>query len=89
MIIDPYESTAKSAISPSEDCFAIVPDDDADLPRATKSLYVGTGGDIVLKPVDSDGDTLFANVPNGAILPVRVQAVRSSGTTASDIVGLA
>lgn len=51
-----------------------------------RSLYVGTGGDIVVTMAGTD--VTFANVPDGTFLPVEGSDVKSSGTTASDIVAL-
>lgn len=89
MFQDPYADTAKSVIAPAADCFAIVPNDSAELAKGTKAIFIGTGGDIVLKSVASEADVTFRNLPDGSILDVRVRAVRATGTTASDIVGLA
>ncbi|MGB3166557.1 MAG: hypothetical protein WBA68_07275 [Alteraurantiacibacter sp.] len=89
MFDDPFAHTNDSPIAPSEDCFAITPDDAADLPRATKAIYVGEGGDVTLVPVRGEDAVTFRNLPAGAILDVRVRAVRAIGTTASAIVGLA
>ena len=61
---------------------------DADLPEVTRGIYVGTAGDLVVRPSDGGGDVTFAGVPAGSILPVRVSQVRAA-TTASDLVGLA
>lgn len=89
MPIDPFEEYRDSPVAPARDAFAITPQDGADLSVAPKAIYVGTGGSVVLRGVDSSGDTVFANVATGTILPVRVRAIRATGTTASDIVGLA
>ncbi len=89
MPFDPFESSSDSLIAPAKAAFAIAPDDVADLPGATKAVYVGTGGDITARPVDGDSDVTFRNVVSGTILPVRLRAVRAGGTTAADLVGLA
>jgi hypothetical protein len=89
MIHDPFENAADSPIAPAERCFAIAPDDNLELPMATKALYVGTGGDVTVRPVRGGEDVAFRNVPDGTILDIRVIAVRAAGTTAADIVGLA
>lgn len=89
MIDDPFANTANSLISPALECFEITPDDSSDLATATKAIYVGTGGDIVLRAIGSDSDVTLRNTIGGSIIDVRVRAIRSSGTTASDIVGLA
>jgi hypothetical protein len=50
---------------------------------------VGTGGDLVGRAAGSNADVTFKNLASGQILDVRLQYVRASGTTATDIVGLA
>lgn len=60
---------------------------DTNTVEKTRGLYVGTGGDITV--VNLQGNSVvFANVPDGTILPIRITAVKATGTTASDIVGL-
>lgn len=88
MLHDPYEHTAASVTAPAETCFAIAPDDAAELPVATKAIFIGTGGDVTLRLVADEEDVAFRNLASGSILDVRVRAIRASGTTASDIVGL-
>lgn len=76
-------------MTPASRCFAITPHDTAELEFVTKAIYVGSTGDLILRPVNGDSDVLFRNVPGGFILDVRARAVRMVGTTASDLVGLA
>ncbi len=89
MFKDPFSHTINNPTSPAEICFAIVPDDNADIQMATKALYVGQGGNLRLVSVRNENAISFMNVPSGAILDVRVRQVLATGTTASDIVGLA
>lgn len=89
MIADPFRNSAPSASSPSDTCFAVVPSDSAELPLATKAIFIGSGGDVRLRPLNGSTDVTFRNLPDGSVLDVRVRAIRASGTTASDIVGLA
>ena len=89
MILDPFSKSVDSPMAPAEYCFAITPNDSAELPRATKALYVGQAGDITLRSVRGDADVLFRALPAGTILDVRTRAVRATGTTAAGIVGLA
>lgn len=89
MPFDPFEASSDSLIAPAKTAFEIVPDETADLPSATKAIYIGTGGDITARPVDADTDVAFRNVVAGTVLPVRLRAVRAGGTTAADLVGLA
>lgn len=54
----------------------------------TRGLYIGTGGTVAVVPVDGDTSVIFTNVANGTILPIQVTKVLSTGTSASDILGL-
>jgi hypothetical protein len=83
-----FSSTTDSLIAPARRCFAIQPDDTANLTILPKALFVGTGGNLVVGAVDSDADVVFANVPSGSVLDIRLIAIRATGTTASDLVGL-
>lgn len=89
MTHDPFASAADSPLAPAEHCFEIIPADNSDLEVATKAVYVGTGGDLTVRTVRGAAEVTFRNVPSGAILDIRLAAVRAAGTTASDIVGLA
>ena len=89
MLADPFRQSTDSPISPSEDCFAILPSDSADLPRATKAIFIGQAGDVTLLPVRGTSEVTFRNLAAGSILDVRVRAVRVTGTTAADLIGLA
>lgn len=86
---DPYDNFSSTPMTPAENCFAVVPSDTVELAQATKALYVGLGGNVTLRSLQGQADVTFLNVPSGAIIDVRVRAVRLSGTTASGIVGLA
>ena len=84
---DPFSST-DSVTSPSRDWFNIAPSDSADLSIIPKAIYVGTGGDLVVTSARTNSEVIFRNVPSGAVLDVRPAAVRETGTTAADLVGL-
>ena len=86
---DNFHHSSDSLISPAQSCFVIVPDDLQDLEQVTKAIFVGQGGDVTVRPLDNVSDVTFRNVAEGAILDIRISAVRASGTTAADIVGLA
>lgn len=89
MPADSFTGYSDSPFAPASTCFAINPSDSADLDAVTKAVYVGTGGDLVVRPVAGAADVVFRNVPSGGIIDVRVKAIRASGTTALDLVGLA
>lgn len=84
---DEFAKALKTIDSVAEKAYAITPDDNADLPKATRSVYVGTGGDLKVDMVS--GDTVeFKNVSDGSLLPVRVKRVYSTSTAAADLVAL-
>ncbi len=87
--MDAFDQFQDSVESPARQASAIVPHDATALPRITKALYIGHGGDITLRAVGSEADCLFAAVPGGTILPVRASHVRATGTSATAIVALA
>lgn len=84
---DPFSST-DSVTSPSREWFDIVPSDNADLSFIPKAIYVGTGGDLIVSSSRTNSEVVFRNVPSGSILDIRPAAIRDTGTTASDLVGL-
>jgi len=86
---DTFQNSSDSLIAPAQVCFQVTPDDVIELEAVTKAIYVGQSGDVTLRAVDSSADVTFRNVQGGSILDVRVSAIRSTGTSAGDIVGLA
>jgi hypothetical protein len=67
---------------------AITPNDATELQYVPKALYIGGAGNVsILAQEDSAPVTLTA-VPSGTIIPVRARIVRSTGTTATNIVAL-
>lgn len=51
-----------------------------------RTLFVGTGGNIAGRLVGDTTDRLWKNVPNGFFLPLVFQYIRSTGTTAADMI---
>lgn len=89
MILDPFGTASDSLIAPAREAFAVIPKDTGELNRATKAVYVGTGGDIVLRAVGSEEDVTLRNVAGGSVIAIRLRAVRATGTTAANLVGFA
>ena len=83
---DRYSNISPTPNSPASDAFAIVPGTDP-LSQVTNAIYVGTGGDVKLRAVNSAADVTYKNVPSGAYLSVRASYVYAVGTTASNLVG--
>lgn len=84
---DPFQTHADAAFAPSRAPFAIVPSDTQALALVPKGIYVGTGGDVVLRGIDGAADVTYRNLPDSSYVAVRALYVRLTGTTASDLVG--
>lgn len=69
--------------------FAITPSDTLDLTHPCQALYIGVAGNVTVTLAgDTGAGVLFKSVPVG-ILHVSAKRVWSTGTAATDIVGLA
>lgn len=86
---DSFQTMSDSPTAPSRAPFAISPSDSAALPRLPKAIFVGTGGDVTLRGVNSSADVVLRNVASGQVLDIRASHVRATGTTAADLIGLA
>lgn len=53
-----------------------------------QAIYCGGSGDLKVTPVNSAATVTFKRVPAGTTIPLQVQGVESTGTTATDIIGL-
>jgi hypothetical protein len=71
---------------PAQDAAVVTPSDTADQ-GLVRGLFIGGGGNVSL--VTAIGNTVvFTGVVAGSILPVRCTKVRSTDTTATNIVAL-
>lgn len=72
----------------------VTPNDSTVFDRVTRAIYVGTTGDVTVKMLTgpkantANNEIKFVNVPAGTELKIRVSAVKSTGTTANNIVAL-
>lgn len=64
---------------------AVTPSDTTFLSPST--IYVGSGGNVVVEPVVGGNTITFTNAPSGATIPVRVRRVLAA-TTATDLVAV-
>ena len=82
-----YEDISSSNITdPSAKLAAITPAD-TDLAQRTRGIYVGGSGNLAV--MDAYGTVVvFVDVLGGSILPLRVNQIRSTDTTATNIVAL-
>lgn len=78
-----YRSADSTA--PAHGAVAITPTDGVVFP-STRSLYVGTTGNLVVRMVDGQTVT-FTAVPVG-IFPIQVDIILATGTTAGNILAL-
>jgi hypothetical protein len=88
MPLDTFGAVLDSLIAPARNCFSITPNDTAVLPFLPKAVYVGTSGTLVVRAIDGSADVTFTNVANGTILDIRVTSIRSTGTAATNLIGL-
>ncbi len=85
---DIFANSADAPYAPATAALAVSPHDTNALSDIPKALYVGTGGDIVMRGVRGLADQTWRNVPSGTVLPFRAQYVRATGTTAAAILAL-
>lgn len=84
---DTFKMHSRGLTSPPEHAVAILPDDTGDLAITTRALFVGLAGDVTVR-MAGGGVVTLANVPAGTLLPIRVDRVLATGTTAGAILGL-
>jgi hypothetical protein len=84
---DRFAGYAGSLDDPASLCRNIEPSDSVPLPEVTRAIYIGAAGSLRL--VDASGNTsLFEGLVGGTILPVRIQQVLSTRTTATGLVAM-
>lgn len=86
---DRFDTQTDSLSLPARTLFAIIPHATNEIDPLPKAIFIGTGGNIMLRAADSTADVVLKNVSSGQILDIRARFIRASGTTATDIVGLA
>ncbi len=84
---DRFSRNLPSLISPATAAFPVTPDDTLDLSEITRAVYIGAGGALSVRMLSGDTVT-FSGVLAGSMLPLRIDRVFATGTTASGIVGL-
>lgn len=84
--MDKYQNFSDAPDTPSRAPYAVVPSDTAELSVVPKGIYVGIGGDVVLRGIDGTEDVTYRNLPDASYLAVRAQFVRATGTTASALI---
>jgi hypothetical protein len=87
---DPFATNSSSPTTPARRAAAVTPSDSADLAIYAKALWIGGAGSVAIIPVgNADGDSVvIAGCPAGALLPIQVRRVLTTGTTATAISAL-
>ena len=83
---DTFKTHSRGLTSPPEHAIAIVPSDAGTLANVTRALFVGVAGSVAVR-MSGGGSVTLANVPAGTLLPIRVDRVLATGTTAGGILG--
>lgn len=73
---------------PARFAAAVMPADGADLGYETRGVYIGGGGNLNVDMAGDGATVLFTGLPSGAFLPISVQRIRATSTTATGIVGV-
>lgn len=82
--IDDYAGLSAALTSPIVHSVNVTPDDDADLAHVTRSIWIGTAGDLRVTTLGGEVTTY----PNKTVgrHPIRAARIHATGTTASGIV---
>jgi hypothetical protein len=86
-LADDFSGHIPGLTSPAGNAVAITPHDSNELSNVTRGLYVGVTGDVVVVTANGDEVTLTA-LAAGVFHPIRVKQVKSTNTTATNIVGV-
>lgn len=78
-VVDPSIAAATFAL-------AVTKSDVTTFDPPTRAIYVGTTGDVAVRMALGQNDVTFPAVAGSVILPIAVDRVLSTGTTASNIV---
>lgn len=82
--IDAFDTYSGGLESPLAAAEQVTPGDSADLPKVTRALFVGVGGDLRVKM--AGGQTVTFGGLGPGWHPIRVTRVLATGTTATAIV---
>ena len=75
-------------LPPAKKAYAITPVNATPLPTKVRGIYVGGAGNLNVILSGDTANTLFTGVPVGTTLDLLVTTVHSTGTTATNLVGL-
>ena len=89
---DLYRDENVDYSAPAVDGVAVTPADGSDLAIISRALWIGGAGDLKVTMKGMQGDAgssiTLVGIPAGTLLPLAVDRVWSTGTTATNIVAL-
>lgn len=86
MAIDKY--IRNDNLASSKSFAAVTPHNTNELEIVPKGIFVGGAGDVSVIGFDDSAAVVFYSVAAGTVLPIRPKIVKSTGTTATNIVAL-
>jgi len=87
MATDKFKNFYVNDVSPANGGFSITPTDSDNCTRVTRAVYVGGAGDLKITFANNETVT-FVGLVAGQTYPFRVKKVFSTGTSATNIIGL-
>lgn len=72
---------------PSNDAASITPNDSADLDTPARAIWVGGAGDLNVDTLEGT-TVVLVGAAAGTVIPLAVKRVRSTSTTATNLVAL-
>lgn len=82
-----FSNLSDGLTSPIQKQFAITPHNTDELTSITRGLYVGVSGDVVCILNGDTSAVTLKGMAGGIWHPLRVKVLKSTGTTATDLVG--
>lgn len=86
MATDEFQNYHVNLADPAATAEAVTPSDTDDLTNTSRGIYVGVTGNIVA--TIGGTDITFVGAVAGSVLPIRATRIKSTGTTATDMVAL-
>ena len=87
----PVGAAGESYTNPAIRAELLIKSDSTVFTYFTRALYVGGAGDVAVKIMNQAGteaSVTFVGVPAGAILPIACSQLLSTGTNATNVIGL-
>lgn len=85
---DAFDGDNKGTNTPATKAFAVTPHDTNELAAIPTQVHVGGVGDVALIMQDDSVAVILLAVPAGTTLNIRPKIIKSTGTSATSIIGL-